>query len=299
MYKFPDNSTVCFVGDSITAAFNYEAIIANYYIENLRSSNIRIYNCGVAGGTAKSQLEYLTDDTLCHNPTHVVITLGVNDSQRWAFEESEGMERYKRLTDAYEDYKINLPRLCDELEGHNIKIILCTPPPYAEYQNTSEPAYKGGYALILGYAAFVRELAKERDYPLCDYHKYLTEIMQREDLYVEDHVHLTDNGHYYMAKCFLEFQGYELNEQKPLSEDFKKLIEASGVLRDIYAAELMIIGEYKLSIDEKLKIVQRFLDNGEARDEYFFGIANNYIANKVKMNEYEDIVEYLTTKLMG
>ncbi len=299
MYKFADNSRICFIGDSITAVFNYEAIIANFYIENFPSAKIKIYNCAAAGGTAKSQLDFLKDDVLCHNPTHAVITLGVNDSRRWAFEKTDATERYCSLSQAYSDYRINLSNLCDELEKNGVQIILCTPPPYAEYQQTDMPAYKGGYALMLGYAFVCRQLAQERGYPLCDYHEFLTQKMLTEDIFINDHVHLTDKGHFYIAKCFLEFQGYELNEKKPLPPMFDKLIESAMVLRHIYAVEVMIIGNYGLPTDKKLEFVQKYLDEGRARNDYFVAIAKNYINNKPKMKKYEIIVEQLTNELMG
>ena len=108
MSRFPDGARVCFVGDSITATFEHEARIADFYIKNFRSSKIRIYNCGVAGGTALSQRTYLEDDTFVHNPTHAVVMLGVNDSQRWLLSGEKTPERYNALERAFENYIIVL-----------------------------------------------------------------------------------------------------------------------------------------------------------------------------------------------
>lgn len=299
MPAFPNKARVAFIGDSLTAVFNYQSLIANYYIENLPDSHVRIYNCGVAGGTAWSQLEYLSDDILCHSPTHAVIALGVNDSGRWAFEWERNEDRYRYLTECYEAYKKNLCALCDELEKNNIIITLCTPVPYAEYQKTDTPAYRGGYALMAGYADFCRKLAKERSYELCDYHSYMTEKMQTEDLHVTDHVHLTDKGHYYLAKCFLAHQGLELGEQKAIPESFNALIDASTVVRDIFATELMIIRNYSLPLEEKLKIVQEYIDNGSAPDDYFKRISERFAECKSRQQEYVKLTQKLTDELMG
>lgn len=299
MPRFPDNARVCFIGDSITAIFNYEGLIANYYIENFPDSHVRIYNCGVAGGTAQSQLEYLKDDTLCHSPTHAVIALGVNDSGRWAFEGERDEKRYTYLKDCYEKYKKDLVALCDELEKNGIEIILCTPVPYAEYQATSLPAYRGGYALMAGYADFCRSLAEKRGYAMCDYHSYLTEKMQSEDLHEADHVHLTNRGHYYMAKCFLEFQGLDIGEQKSLPESFSALLDASITVRDIFATELMIIRNYSLSLEEKLKVVKEYIDSGTANTDYFRHISTSYMSTKPRQQEFALLTEKLTDELMG
>ena len=144
MQRFPDGARVCFVGDSLTATFNYEGHIAAFYRENFRASKVRIYNCGVAGGRAASQLAFLEKDTLVHNPTHAVVMLGVNDSARWLLQSEKSVERYRRLAEAYERYMKDLPALCDAFENAGAKIILCTPAPYAEYQDTSSAPLKGG-----------------------------------------------------------------------------------------------------------------------------------------------------------
>ena len=61
-----------------------------------------------------------------------------------------------------------------------------------------------------GYSEYLRNFACENGYPLCDYFNFLTKVMQEEDLYGNDHVHPTKKGHYYMAKCFLEFLGVRI-----------------------------------------------------------------------------------------
>ena len=115
MARFPDGARVCFVGDSLTATFNYEGLIAAFYRDNFRDSKVRIYNCGVAGGRAASQLAFLEKDTLIHKPTHAVVMLGVNDSARWILQNEKTEQRFFDLVRAYEKYKVDLPALCDAL----------------------------------------------------------------------------------------------------------------------------------------------------------------------------------------
>ena len=97
MSIFNKNARVCFVGDSITAANKYVSLIAAYYKENLPELNVQIYNCGVSGGTAKSQYIFFNDDVLPHNPTDIFIMLGINDSDRGLLNEPAGQERYEKL----------------------------------------------------------------------------------------------------------------------------------------------------------------------------------------------------------
>lgn len=299
MKRFPDGARVCFIGDSITAAYDYEARIANYYMENFPEAKVRIYNSGVAGGTVKWARTFLEDDILCHKPTHAFVMFGVNDSMRWRLSDAKSVERYDFLVTHYENYKKELRALCDDLENNGIKFTLCTPPPYAEYQKTNDEPLHGGHALIAGYAESVRELARERKYPLCDVHSYITRMLQAEDLYNDDHIHPNAKGQYYIAKCMLEFQGLDLGEMKPVPESFAELKSASSVGRDILGTELMIIRDYALPTEEKLAFIKSYLDEDKASIPVFKRFASRYYEFKNEEQKYKDLVEKLTDELMG
>ena len=299
MERFPDGARVCFVGDSITAVFDYEGQIAQYYRDNFRDSKIRVYNCGVAGGRAWTQLNFLEKDTLIHSPTHAVIMLGVNDSARWLLTHEKTAERYESLENAYEIYKTKLPELCDALEKAGAKIILCTPAPYAEYMESSSEPLRGGYALVAAYAEFCRQLAEKRGYPLCDFHSHITKLLQTENLYNDDRIHPNANGHYHMAKYFLQLQGLDLGEHKPLPDDFKELVKEAMILRDVLSAEINVIANYTLPVEEKYKYVKEYLASGRAPGEYHKRIAQTFLDHNSRWDEQMQKVRELTDKLMG
>lgn len=299
MKRFPDGARVCFVGDSITATFEHEARVAAFYKENFPQAKVQIFNCGTAGGTAAFALDCLKEDTLIHNPTHAVIMLGVNDSGRWLLGTEKNEKRYSDLVNQYEKYKKKLVTLCDALENEGVDITLCTPAPYAEYQETSEPALKGGYALMLGYAQFCEQLAKERSYKLCDYHGYLTKILQTTDIYRDDHVHPTELGQYYMAKCFLESQGLEIGEFAPIPDYLSELRETTMILRNIRAVELMVIRDFFLSDEEKIKIVQEYVYENRAPTDYFRNITRIFLEKFKDSHEIIEKTQKLTKDLMG
>ena len=299
MARFPDGARVCFVGDSITATFNFVARIAAFYRENFREARVRIYNCGVSGGRAASQLAFLEKDTLVHKPTHAVVMLGVNDSARWLLDGEKNEERYMRLEAAYERYKKDLPALCDALENAGAEIILCTPAPYAEYQKSPRPALKGGYALVAAYAEFCRQLAKERNYPLCDYHSYLTKKLQTEVFYNDDLIHPNERGQYYMAKCFVEHQGLDIGEEKPIPEEFSELIRESQILRSILSAKINVIGKYDLDDRENVRITEEYLEAGRAPTDYHKRVAQTFLKYYAHWDEHMDKVRRLTDELMG
>ena len=67
--KFPSGARVAFIGDSITAAnLTLQWIIRTYKNEE---SDIRFFNCGVAGGTADFAVTSYEKDIKRYSPTHL------------------------------------------------------------------------------------------------------------------------------------------------------------------------------------------------------------------------------------
>ena len=147
---FPRDARVVFIGDSITAENKVMQWVINSYKETYNNSGIRFYNCGVAGGTADFAVVSYEKDIMRYAPTHAVVSFGINDSRRDLLAEDRSEERLASLLDAYEIYKARLSELVDKLLADGTDVILCTPVPYDEYSDVSEPPLKGGYALMLG-----------------------------------------------------------------------------------------------------------------------------------------------------
>ena len=78
MYKFEENSTVCFFGDSITYNGLWLRRIYSYY-RNVLGKKFELYNCGVPGSTATEALGRMDEALLNFHPTDVVIMFGMND----------------------------------------------------------------------------------------------------------------------------------------------------------------------------------------------------------------------------
>ena len=260
MINIPNNSRVCFVGDSITANNDYISYVQDYFYKNRNSDGIKFYNCGVSGGSCVSQLTYFDDDTARHNPTHIFIMLGVNDSWRDRLAEPKSAQRYALLKERYELYKENLEKLYDKARSTGAEVILMTPAPYAEFAQMDSPKFNGAYALILGYAEFVKSFAKDKGCQLVDIHGHLTEKLQTEDIYNPDRVHPTRKGQFYIAEAILESMGEKIGEFTEMPEYLEVLRDKVAKLRRIYFSELIIIGNYGLSLDEKCKKVRAYLE---------------------------------------
>ena len=79
---FPNNARVVFIGDSITAENLALQWIIRAYTSLDGYDAIRFFNCGVAGGTEEFAVESYAKDIKRYNPTHAIVSFGINDSRR-------------------------------------------------------------------------------------------------------------------------------------------------------------------------------------------------------------------------
>ncbi len=287
MMVFPKNARVAFIGDSITAGANFTARVAAYYVRHLPHLGVTFKNAGVSGGSATSAMLYYDASVASFAPTHALIMLGVNDSDRDALNLPDETQRNTRLDAAHKRYVTRMNTLLDRLKNDGVSVTLCTPAPYAEYFVTDQTPLPGGYALIRRYAETVRSMARERGLPVIDFHATLSEYYLCEALYNPDHVHPNDRGHHRMASCVLSAQGLTLDPYKPLAEELSDLPllaewnSLAGKVTSIYAVEWMVVCNFGLPKEEKLALVQKTIDDGKWDGiPYFQSITANYMKNK-------------------
>lgn len=295
MKGFPENSRVCFIGDSITHNNGFVSYIYDYYHNNFKERNINIYNCGVGGGRVATALPILEEDVFSHNPTHAVIAFGINDSDNRFFSNERSIERYDKFVNAFEIYQDNLRKICRILRENNVSVILCTPAPYDEYQEVDTKPWQGGFALMAGYAEAVRNIARELSLPLCDYHKYMSRTMQDEVLYNPDRVHPNEKGQYEMAKCFLSFQGYDIGEYRPIPEYLNTWREKVAIQRNIWMAEKNIIWKFDLTTEEQIAAIKAYVEefDGDEERANFVEIGKKYLETKPMQKQLNDEINYI------
>ncbi len=295
MKRFPDHSRVCFLGDSITAANQFVPLIIDAYKTQLPEAGVKFYNAGISGGSVYSARRFI-DDLYSHNPTHVVIMLGMNDSWRDHLKRPSP-EREEGLKKAYDSYNAGMRTLIGELQEHGITVILCTPSPYAEPVATGEEPLPGGFALLEHYSAAVRAMAKELNLDLIDYHSYLSARFLRGNLYNPDHVHPNFLGHFCMAECFLKAQGIDIGPFHQIPEYLQEWCEKIAILRQIFAVEYMVIPKDAGTLEEKMAFINDYLDNEKYPREYFMNIAKVYRENKPHEAEIADRADEIMNNL--
>ena len=282
---FPKGARVVFAGDSITNGNRYVCHIAEYYKKYLADREVQFFNCGISGCSLGTLIAVFDRDIMYYEPTHIVLTIGVNDSGIGMLRE-KNEDTYRYLTERLDAYKKNLDKFAELCKKNNIILSLGTTFPYAEYQTLGTTLYKGGYALVKHYADTVRAFAEANGYEYCDYHPYLTREMMFKDLYREDHVHPTVLGHYYIAKCFLEGQGFTL-ESDALSPEITEWNAKTQAVRNVFVAMYELTG-LSVTIEEAKVKVDAFLEANEKSETpnvYRGNLARNFLQSYEKFDE--------------
>lgn len=296
MKQFPKNARVCFVGDSITNNGIFIKHIASYYRENLPTLGVEFYNCGIAGGNLGNTLKVYDEDIDVYDPTHIVLMIGVNDSRIGNLTDPPSEERYNRLLEAYGKYVSNMESFYRLTRDKGIELILCTPMPYAEFQESEESIYRGGFALLQGYAEFVRGFAKDHGLSLCDYHRAATRAMQSSVIYRPDRVHPSPDGHVLMAKVFLEALGINYEGADSFSEEIERWYSVTQDLRGIITTEFLTVpGYYELDDKERYERISQKHDdikNGRCEaSDYIASRVETYLKTKDRQMEYVEYVK--------
>lgn len=296
---FPADARVCFFGDSITCHNNFVQRVIAHYKKKYPERRVKFWNCGAAGGIAPAAETYLEDDVLRHDPTHVAIMFGVNDSRRWQLANPKSEARDRDLEDGYQKYVTHLNNICDILLGKGIKVILCTPAPYAEFADTGEAPFVGGHALILRFAEAARAIAKRCGLEVVDYHARLSELYMDEAIYGPDHIHPNDLGQYRMAELFLRSQGEQIEPYRPIAEvsaeaGLTAWAAAVSVQRAIWSAEVMLVKNYGLTNEEKYAVMRKYIEEKRwGSMAYFERLSKQYLEIKPQERELNENVDTL------
>ena len=291
MKRFPDNARVVFIGDSITAANITLPYIIHTDKTQKIAKDIRFFNCGVAGGSARFARISYDSDIARYNPTHAVVSFGINDSHRDVLAQPRSKERQDHLYGAYENYKANMTALVDRLLADGVSVTLFTPAPYDEYTVSENPALRGGFALMQGYAEFVRNLARERGTDLCDIHARMSCILETDRVFSPDHIHPTPHGYFTLARIILEEQGITVGDEYPIPDYFARWHSYVAPLRKLLAAECMIVNDFNAPTEKKMQMMNNRVENENWGQPIFETYIRDYTLNKPREAELYRMVD--------
>lgn len=212
----PNPGGIWLFGDSTTAhrAGAVEKVTSVRLDEALQSigSSLSVYNAGVGGNTTRDALKRFERDVLAHRPRVVVISFGINDAAVDVWKSPPATSPRVPL----EDYRKNLVTLAESAAKAGAKVIFMTPNPLRWTSKTRDlygkPPYDpdrvdGFEAVLVSYREAMREVARERSFPLLDVPAVWSEALLKAsaevDAFLLDGMHPNDRGHEATATALL------------------------------------------------------------------------------------------------
>lgn len=210
---FSSGDRICFVGNSITNNGEFHHNLLLYHMTRFPQQQVRFFNCGISGDVTQGILNRMEDDILIHNPTHIVLMIGMNDVSRSLYSNHpvSNADTLRRRTDAILIYKENLEKIIRLFLSKNIQVILQKPSIYDQTAVNSTFNNLGVNDALKTCADFIGSLAEKYQLPVIDYWTIMNQInleMQKKNpaatITGNDRVHPAASGHLVMAYQFLK-----------------------------------------------------------------------------------------------
>ncbi len=213
-----DQETVLFVGDSITHAGHYHALLATVCTLRHPERRVRWVNCGISGDTAGGALQRFDYDIAPHHPTQAFVLFGMNDGNRGLYDRAQASAAGNAAARAaaISQHVANMAALVARLQAIGTRrVILLSPTVYDQYTRlagSTEPCGYDDALAVMGAAA--AELAARTGAQFVDLHAAFLSALREEIAATpltafirEDRVHPEPVGHLLMAASLLEALG--------------------------------------------------------------------------------------------
>lgn len=210
---FRKGDKVAFVGNSITNNGEFHHNIFQYYVTRFSKHPVEFFNCGISGDVTGGILNRMDEDILIHQPTHIVLMIGMNDVKRSLYGTSptSNADTLEQRARAIAIYKVNLDSIVNIFLSKKIKIILQKPTIYDQTAVLKTPNNYGVNDALEQCAEYIEKLAQKYNLPCVDYWHILNSInisLQVKDstatIIGTDRVHPGSIGHLIMAYQFLK-----------------------------------------------------------------------------------------------
>ena len=190
---------IVFLGDAITEAgvqpTGYVTLVADSLKQRYPDRAIEVIGAGISGNKVPDLQARLERDVLAHEPTHVVIYIGINDV--WHFYEFDHVTGTER--DVFEQ---GLRDLIAAIRQAGAEVLLCTPSVIGEDPGSDTPVNQR----LIDYAAVSRTVAGASGAHLCDLRAAFEQHLRThnpdkayEGILTSDGVHLNEAGNRFVA----------------------------------------------------------------------------------------------------
>lgn len=198
-----DVERIVFFGDSITQAGaepgGYVRILEDSLTARYPDKDIEVIGAGISGNKVPDLQARLERDVLAHDPTTVVIYIGINDVWHWELPNHTGTSTA--------DYEAGLRAIVDTLQTSGARVLLCTPSVIGEKHDGTNPQD----AMLDEYAGISRSVAQELGAETCDlradfiaYLRAHNTENKEKDVLTTDGVHLNPAGNQFVADRILQ-----------------------------------------------------------------------------------------------
>ena len=211
---FNTGDTVAFIGDSITHGGSYHADIFLFYATRFPDKELKYYNCGSGGDTAKGTLTRFDRDIAIHYPNVATIMLGMNDVGLKNFDRNKTSPADIAIqNDSFKVYRESMDSLAAKLTGIGCRIIFITPSIYDQTAELETPSCFGADDGLVRFAGYMDTLAAKYNGSVVDFHSIMARVNRKLQaanpaftIVGPDRTHPGDPGHLLMAYAFLRAQ---------------------------------------------------------------------------------------------
>ena len=264
--------------------------------------DIKCFNCGVSGGTANGATNYLHGFCLGRNPDKVTVMFGINDICRWVFsvnyKEDNALEVVRS---AIKRYAEKTEYLVKSIIEYGAEPILCTPPPYDEYNERAEENLRCD-SYMAECAEIVKALGEKYGCKVVDFRTPMLNMMTAKQPISPDRVHPNADGYHIMAQIFL----YEMGEIEACDFDTPFALEEwNAARREVekqikwldYVDYNAMLGKHiseGWGVPEKIVACRERYETFENKETYVPSCYKFYIENSARREDLESELVKLT-----
>ncbi len=292
---FEDNSTVCFLGDSITADGRWIFELYEFFKE--QNKKIYLYNCGIPGGKVSTTLERLKEDCFNHNPDTVVCMFGLNDINYHLYGDKYYFCEEERNI-AIREFEESLKKLVEIMNKMDITVILLTPPPYGQWNKSDAENLihaNQGVAILL---EIYKRIAEKYSLPLIDINSLFMKYIKEDRLINPDRLHPTAPGHHLISQGFLKGLSMidEINRDYPTKRCELNTLryKEEQIIRGIMFVKWHILKDMMGAGTELIKEKAKQEMLKYAPKDFFYNQLDIYINNIDSIEEHQRLLDKYT-----
>lgn len=187
---FKNGESLVWIGNSITHQCRYSQYIEDYIFTRFPDLRLHLHTAGVSGDKAGNVLIRFDRDIARHEPNYATILLGMNDGSYRTFDKA-----------VFETYQKDMLSLLNKLDSIGTKPIIMSPTMFDAKQKRStgsysDESYLNEYnGLLAYYSAWLREVAREKEYRFIDLRASLEKITSEKRKFEKDFTLIPDGIH--------------------------------------------------------------------------------------------------------